>query len=193
MKWSVVPLLALVFVGCAGAKPSGNTFKVDFETSRGPFVVEIDRSLAPNGAERFYQLVKAKYFDGARFYRVVPNFVVQWGAAANPKVTKKWDVPIADDPVKTTNARGTLTFAATNAPNSRTTHMFINLVDNPNLDSMGFAPVGRVISGMETVEKIYPGYGEQPDQGQIAAEGNVYLEKEFPKLDYIKTARIVHN
>lgn len=159
-------------------------------TSRGPVVIEVDPSLAPNGAKRFAELVRARYFDGARFYRVVPHFVVQWGAASDPKVTKKWDVTIPDDPVKAQNVRGTVTFAATNEPNSRSTHLFINLGDNSNLDAMGFAPIGHVVSGMENVDKIYSGYGEQPDQGQIAAQGNAYLLKQFPKLDYIQTARI---
>lgn len=170
-----------------------DTYRVDFETSQGPVVVEIDRTLAPNGAEHFYQLVHAKYFDGARFFRVVPNFVVQWGMAGDPRAARKWGASIADDPVKTTNARGAVTFAATNAPNSRQTQLFINLRDNGNLDAMGFAPIGRVVSGMENVDKLYSGYGERPDQGQIGIHGNAYLEKNFPKLDYIKTARIVHS
>jgi peptidyl-prolyl cis-trans isomerase A (cyclophilin A) len=168
------------------------TYKVAFDTTAGKFVVAVTRSQAPHGADRLYNLVKAKYFDGARFYRVVPNFVVQWGAAAKPAVTSFWDVNIPDDPVKATNARGTLSFAATGEPNSRSTHMFINLVDNARLDGMGFSPVGKVTgNGMAVVDKIYAGYGEQPQQDQIAARGNAYLVKEFPKLDYIKTARIV--
>lgn len=191
-------MLACALVACGGAKqqassdskPASGTYRVLMNTSRGPVVIEVDPSLAPNGAKRFSELVNAHYFDGARFYRVVPHFVVQWGAAADPKVTKKWDVTIPDDPVKTSNARGTVSFAATGQPNSRTTHLFINLGDNSNLDGMGFAPIGRVVSGMENVDKIYPGYGETPDQGEIAAQGNAYLIKQFPKLDYIKTARV---
>lgn len=171
------------------ATPS--TFHVLLDTSKGPVVIEVDRKLAPNGAERFYELVKAKYFDGARFYRVVPGFVVQWGAAADPAVTKKWDKTIPDDPVKASNVRGAVTFAATSAPNSRSTHLFINLANNTRLDAMGFAPIGKVSKGMNAVDHIYAGYGEQPDQGKIAAQGNAYLKKDFPKLDYIKTARIV--
>ncbi|HTU82318.1 MAG TPA: peptidylprolyl isomerase [Candidatus Acidoferrales bacterium] len=167
-----------------------STYRVDFVTSRGSFVVEVDRALAPVGAEHFYQLVKAGYYDGARFYRVVPHFVVQFGAAADPRVTQKWSAPILDDPVKATNARGTVAFAATQAPNSRSTHVFINLGNNANLDAMGFAPFGRVVSGMDVVDAIYAGYGERPDQSQIAARGNAYLQKDFPKLDYIRTARI---
>lgn len=170
---------------------TSSTFRVLLDTSKGPVLVEVDRKLAPHGAERFYQLVKAKYFDGARFYRVVPGFVVQWGAAANPAVTKKWDTTIPDDPVKATNTRGMMTFAATGQPNSRSTHLFINLANNARLDAMGFAPIGKVIKGMSAVDHIYAGYGEQPDQGEIAGQGNAYLKKDFPKLDYIKTARIV--
>ena len=166
------------------------TYRVNFDTSRGPFVVEIVREQAPNGADRFYNLVKSKYFDGARFYRVVPGFMVQWGSAADPKVSADWDVNIPDDEVKTTNARGTITFAASSRPNSRTTHMFINYADNARLDSMGFAPIGKVVSGMDQVDQIYSGDGERPDQTQIKEQGNAYLEKVFPNLDYIKTARI---
>jgi peptidyl-prolyl cis-trans isomerase A (cyclophilin A) len=167
------------------------SFRVRMQTSRGPVVVVVDRALAPIGAQRFYQLVKARYFDGARFYRVVPHFVVQWGAAADPAVSKKWDVPIPDDPVKTSNARGTLTFAATSAPNSRTTHLFINLANNANLDALDFAPIGRVVSGMNHVDQIYAGYDEKPGQAKIAQLGNAYLEKTYPHLDYIVNARIV--
>lgn len=188
-------ILALALAGCAGASKQSSaqasppdTYRVLLETSRGPVVVAVDRRLAPNGAQHFYELVKAKYFDGARFYRVVPGFVVQWGAAANPDVTKKWDVTIPDDPVKTSNARGTVAFAATGQPNSRTTHLFINLGNNARLDQMGFAPIGRVASGMQAVDHIYSGYGQKPDQSLIAAHGNAYLEKDYPRLDYIKSA-----
>ncbi|HZY98857.1 MAG TPA: peptidylprolyl isomerase [Candidatus Baltobacteraceae bacterium] len=198
MKRIIVALLLISLAACGGAKQQSSssaanasgTYDVVLSTSRGPVVIEVDPSLAPNGAKRFADLVNAKYFDGARFYRVVPHFVVQWGGAADPHVSKKWDVTIPDDPVKTSNVRGTVSFAATNEPNSRTTHLFINLGDNANLDGMGFAPIGKVVSGMDNVDKIYAGYGEQPDQGAIAEQGNAYLAKEFPKLDYIKTARI---
>lgn len=191
-----IALFLTVAPGAAAAAGPPNvkspaSYKVAFDTTAGKFVVSVTRSLSPNGADRLYNMVKAKYFDGARFYRVVPGFVVQWGAAASPAVTAKWDVGIPDDPVKTTNARGTLSFAATGQPDSRTTHMFINLVNNARLDGMGFSPVGKVVSGMSNVDKIYAGYGEQPDQAQIASQGNAYLVANFPKLDYIKTARIV--
>lgn len=194
----IVAVLALALAGCSqsakqstGQVSSPQTYQVALDTSRGPVVIDVDRSLAPNGAKRFYDLVKAKYFDGSRFYRVVPGFVVQWGAAASPAVTKKWDVTIPDDPVKASNTRGTVSFAATGQPNSRTTHLFINLGNNARLDSMGFAPIGRVTSGMVVVDDIYPGYGETPDQTMIGEQGNAYLTKDFPALDYIKTARIV--
>ncbi len=197
-KLPLIAFVALALASCAGgAKQSAQnavpgTYRVLLDTTEGPVVIDVDRSLAPNGAQRFYELVKAKYFDGSRFYRVVPGFVVQWGAAANPVVTKKWDVTIPDDPVKASNTRGTVAFAATGQPNSRTTHLFINLGDNAKLDAMGFAPIGRVTSGMDAVDKIYPGYGEAPDQGMIGDQGNAYLLKSFPRLDYIKTARVVN-
>jgi peptidyl-prolyl cis-trans isomerase A (cyclophilin A) len=165
-------------------------FKIDFETTQGPFVVQVTRALAPHGADRLYSMVMSKYFDGSRFYRVVPGFVVQWGAAADAKMTQAWDVKIPDDPVGEKNTRGTLTFAAESDANTRTTHLFINYADNRRLDSMGFAPVGEVVAGMDNVDRIYSGYGQDPDQGRIATEGNAYLEKEFPKLDYITKARI---
>ena len=191
--------MGLALAGCTSASKQSasqsspaDTYRVLLDTSKGPVVIDLDRSLAPNGAQHFYELVKAKYFDGARFYRVVPGFVVQWGAAADPAVTKKWSANIPDDPVKASNARGTVAFAATGQPNSRSTHLFISLGDNARLDAMGFAPIGRVGSGMEAVDQIYSGYGEKPDQTLIAARGNAYLEKEFPRLDYIKTARIVN-
>jgi peptidyl-prolyl cis-trans isomerase A (cyclophilin A) len=200
-KFLAAIMLMLAFTGCNNSSKQsasqsspgspGPPYRVRLDTSRGPIVIEVDPNLAPNGAQHFYELVKANYYDGSRFYRVVPGFVVQWGAAANPAVTKKWDVQIPDDPVKASNTRGTVTFASTNQPNSRTTHLFINLGNNTRLDSMGFAPIGRVVSGMNVVDDIYPGFGEEPNQDLIAAQGNAYLEKNFPQLDYIKTARIV--
>jgi peptidyl-prolyl cis-trans isomerase A (cyclophilin A) len=177
------------------ARPADETapavFRVRLETSQGPVVLELTRAQAPHGVDRFYSLVKAGYFDGARFYRVVPGFVVQWGGAADPKVSQAWDRPIPDDPVKATNARGTITFAALSEPNSRTTQLFINLADNPGLDGMGFAPLGRVVSGMKSVDDLYAGDGENPDQGLIMEQGNAYLQKSFPHLDAIRTARLV--
>lgn len=187
----------VLFGACAacGQKPAAaekapETFRVNLDTSKGPVVIEVTRADAPNGADRFYSLVKAKYFDGARFFRVIPGFMAQFGIAADPAVTKAWDRAIEDDPVRTSNVRGTVTFAATGQPNSRTTQLFINFGDNSRLDADRFAPFGKVVSGMENVDQIYAGDRENPDQSRIEAEGNAYLEKAFPNLDYIKTARI---
>ncbi|HWR35576.1 MAG TPA: peptidylprolyl isomerase, partial [Clostridia bacterium] len=153
-------------------------------------LVEVHRDWAPIGARRFEELVKAGYYNGARFFRVVPNFVVQFGLAADPAVTRKWDKTIPDDPVLQTNRVGSLVFA-TAGPNTRTTQLFINLKSNQSLDDQGFAPFAMVVEGMDVVQNIYPGYGENPDQGQITARGNAYLTTAFPKLDYIKKATIL--
>ena len=165
-------------------------YKVKLETSKGDVLIECTAEWAPIGAEQFFNLVKSGYYDGARFFRVVPNFVVQFGLAADPRVTAKWDKPIKDDPVKHTNGLGYLTFA-TAGPNTRTTQLFINLRSNQMLDSQGFAPFGKVVEGMEVVQQIYPGYGERPEQDQITRAGNAYLEANFPKMDYIKKATIM--
>lgn len=166
------------------------TFKAEFDTSRGKFVIEVHRDWAPNGADRFYNLVKNGYFSEARFFRVVPNFMVQFGIHADPAVAAAWrPARIPDDPVKQSNKRAYVTFA-TGGPNTRTTQIFINFKDNSGLDSQGFSPFGQVTSGMDVVDKIYSGYGEQPEQGHIQTEGNAYLNKQFPKLDYVKTATI---
>ncbi|MGP8281184.1 MAG: peptidylprolyl isomerase [Desulfomonilaceae bacterium] len=166
-------------------------FKVRFDTTKGPILIQIERDWAPIGADRFYTLVKAGYLNGDRFFRVVPNFIIQFGLNGDPHVTGRWrEANLKDDPVTQNNMRGTITFA-TAGPNTRTTQLFINTNDNVQLDGKGFAPFGRVIDGMSVVDQIYAGYGEQPDQHRIENEGNAYLEKDFPKLDYIKTASIV--
>jgi peptidyl-prolyl cis-trans isomerase A (cyclophilin A) len=183
-----VALVSPAVAAAAGA-PAG--YRVKFATSRGDFVVGIVRAQAPHGADRLYELVEHHFFDGARFYRVVPGFVVQWGYPADPALNKKWAGSIPDDPVGASNERGTVTFAATSEPNSRSTQLFINYANNARLDSMGFAPLGKVLSGMNVADQIYSGYGQTPDQGRIVESGNSYLVKEFPKLDYIKTARVV--
>jgi peptidyl-prolyl cis-trans isomerase A (cyclophilin A) len=199
MKSSLVficALAAITTVSCSKVIPpppnetAPATFGVTLDTTRGPVQVEVTRSEAPIGADRFYNLVKAKFFDGARFFRVVPGFVVQFGMAADPKVYEAWNVPIKDDPVLVSNTRGTLCFAAQSVPNTRATQLFINIGANQRLDAQGFAVFGKVVSGMDAVDHIYSGYGQKPDQGCIEKEGNSYLQQDFPSLDYIKTARI---
>ena len=168
-----------------------NKYKVKFDTSAGVFEVEVTADWAPNGADRFYNLVKNGYYDGCRFFRVVPGFMVQFGINGDPAIQRNWEnATIPDEKVKQPNARGYITFAKSGAPNSRTTQVFINYKDNSGLNSQGFAPFGKVVSGMEVVDKIYSMYGEKPNQGRIQADGNAYLTKEFPKLDYIKKATI---
>jgi len=172
----------------AGEAPA--TFKVKFDTSKGPIEVEVHRAWAPKGADHFYQLVKSGFYDEARFFRVVPDFVVQFGLAADPAVTAKWNKPITDDPVKESNRAGTLVYA-TAGPNTRTSQLFINLGGNQRLDGMGFAPFGEVVGdGMNVVKQIYSGDAERPEQGAITSQGNAYLKAKFPKLDYIKKATI---
>jgi peptidyl-prolyl cis-trans isomerase A (cyclophilin A) len=167
------------------------TYRVNFDTTAGSFIVEVHRAWAPKGADRFYNLVRNGYYDDSRFFRVVPNFMVQFGINGNPAIQKAWrNANITDDPVTQTNKRGAITFA-TAGPNTRTTQVFINFRNNAGLDGQGFAPFGEVISGMEVVDKISAAYGERPDQGRIQSEGNRYLMKEFPKLDAINKATIV--
>lgn len=174
------------------------TFKANFDTSAGSFVVEVTRDWAPHGADRFYNLVKNGFYDGARFFRVISGFMVQFGIHADPAVSAVWrTATIPPDRVRQQNRRGYITFAMAGSPDTRTTQVFINFSDNTNLDAQGFAPFGRVTSGMNVVDKLFSGYGEGapsgrgPNQGRIQAEGNAYLEKEFPKLDYIKKATIL--
>jgi peptidyl-prolyl cis-trans isomerase A (cyclophilin A) len=192
MKKIAIAAAALMLAACSASKQekAPDTYRVNIDTTKGPVVVEIQRDLAPHGADRFYNLVRNGYFDAARFYRVVPGFMVQWGSAADPETSAKWDVQIPDDPPKLSNTRGTISFAATSQPNSRSAHMFINYGDNARLDGMGFAPIGKVVSGMEAVDAINAEYGERPDQMRMKAEGNKYLEREFPNLDYIKSAKL---
>jgi peptidyl-prolyl cis-trans isomerase A (cyclophilin A) len=166
-------------------------YKVNLDTSRGPIVIQVHRDWAPLAADRFYNLVKNGFYDDVRFFRVVPNFMVQFGMHGNPAITKAWSgTTLKDEPTKQTNKRGYITFARTGAPNSRGTQVFINYKDNGFLDKQGFAPFGEVVQGLDVAEKINSMYGEKPEQGQITAAGNAYLNKEFPKLDYIKTATI---
>lgn len=173
-----------------------DTFKAKFETNEGSFVVEVTRAWAPNGADRFYNLVNNGYYDGVRFFRVIGGFMAQFGIHGDPKVSAAWrDARIKDDPVKESNKRGMVTFAMA-GPNTRTTQLFINFADNVGLDSQGFPPFGKVIEGMDVVDKLYNGYGEGaprgkgPEQGRVQMEGNAYLTKSFPEMDYIVKATI---
>jgi peptidyl-prolyl cis-trans isomerase A (cyclophilin A) len=168
------------------------TFKVKFTTTKGDIVVDVTRSWAPKGADRFYNLVKNGFFTDASFFRYVPGFIVQFGIPADPKVAAVWQTAnITDDPVTQPNAPGTLVFATAGA-NTRTTQLFINLADNTrSLSPQGFAPFGKVSQGMDIVSKLYSGYGESPNQGLIQSQGKAYLDKSFPKLDSIKSATIV--
>ena len=177
-------------------EPAPATYKAKFETSKGVFVVEVTRAWAPQGADRFYNLVKNGYFNNTRFFRVVPNFMVQFGINGDPALNGKWRVArIPDDKVAQSNARGTITFA-TSGPNARTTQVFINYKNNSRLDGMGFAPFGKVVSGMNVVDALNSEYGDGapegrgPDQARLQMEGNAYLAKEFPRMDFIKTATI---
>ena len=167
------------------------TFRATFDTSAGTFVVVVHRDWAPAGADRFYNLVKQGFFDNCRFFRVVPSFMVQFGINGDPAVSAAWNqamLPV--DRVLQSNTRGRITFAMAGQPTTRTTQVFINFADNSRLDADGFAPFGEVVTNMAVVDAIFSGYGESPDQGGIEAEGNAYLLKSFPKLDYIKKATI---
>lgn len=172
-------------------------FLVKFETSQGDFVMEVHPSWSPIGAAHFKELVEDKFYDNCRFFRVLDGFMAQFGINGDPEMTKKWGKEIRDDKVRKSNSRGMVTYAKTGMPDSRSTQLFINFGDNSQLDGQGFSPFARVIKGMSVVDQLYNGYGEGapsgsgPDQGQIESKGNEYLIKNFPKLDYIKTARIV--
>ena len=173
------------------------TFTANFDTSAGPFVITVHRDWAPNGADRFYNLVKNGFFNDVRFFRAIPNFMVQFGIHGDPaslRAVAQRPAPV--DKVVQSNKRGFITYAMGGTPDTRTTQMFINFKDNANLDKLGFAPFGEVTTGMDVVDKIYTGYGEGapsgkgPEQGRVQAEGNAYLMKDFPKLDYVKSATI---
>jgi peptidyl-prolyl cis-trans isomerase A (cyclophilin A) len=173
------------------------TFKAKLDTTKGIVVITVHRAWAPTGADRFYNLVKNGFYDNCRFFRVLDDFMAQVGINGNPSVQSNWrNATIQDDPVKQSNKRGFVTFAKTGAPNSRSTQFFINFKDNSSLDKSGFAPFGEVTGGLDVVDKLYSGYGEGapsgrgPEQARIQSEGNAYLTKDFPKLDYIKKGTI---
>jgi peptidyl-prolyl cis-trans isomerase A (cyclophilin A) len=171
------------------------TFKAKFETSKGSFTIQVTRAWSPNGADRFYNLVKIGFYDDCRFFRVISGFMAQIGMNGDPEVQRPWQTAnIPDDPVKESNKRGYVTFAKTGLPNSRSTQIFINFRDNAGLDGQGFSPFGQVTEGMDVVDKLYSGYGDPPrgpQQPEIAARGNAYLKQSFPELDYVKKATIV--
>jgi peptidyl-prolyl cis-trans isomerase A (cyclophilin A) len=174
-----------------------DTYKVRFDTSAGVFVIQVHRAWAPLGADRFYNLVKAGFYDECRFFRAISGFMVQFGINGDPAVSAAWrNARIGVDKVSQSNKRMYITYAMGASPDTRTTQVFINFRDNANLDSLGFAPFGEVVEGQGVVDKIFTGYGEGaprgsgPDQGRIQMEGNAYLVKDFPKLDHIKTATI---
>jgi peptidyl-prolyl cis-trans isomerase A (cyclophilin A) len=211
--WAVPALLALI--GCSPSsetkkeepkkeavapkkeEPVPDVYKLNLDTSKGLVVVEVHHAWAPNGADHLYRLAKDGFYDGSRFYRYVRGFIVQFGINGDPKINNRWrDVNLPDDPFKQTNAKGTLTYA-TAGPRTRSTQLFFNLRNNKELDSKGFTPVGKVVSGMDVVEGLYRMYGEIPQQGgqgpnpdMIESQGNEYLMSHFPLLDYIKKATV---
>lgn len=193
--------LAVMSLSCGGKKEmeaAPAQYKVQLETTKGPVVILVHRDWSPIGADHFYELVKAGFYNNNAIFRALPGFVMQWGINGDPSVTNKWRETIKDDPPKVSNKIGTIVFAKTGQPDSRTTQVFINLGDNSAaLDAQGFTPFGEVIQGMDNVMKFYSGYGEGqpqgegPSQGSIEQIGNEYLKQHYPKLDYIETARIV--
>jgi cyclophilin family peptidyl-prolyl cis-trans isomerase len=177
---------------------SPREFYLRLETSKGGLVIEIHRDWAPRGADRFFNLVRAGFFDDSRFFRVRPGFIAQFGIPGDPAVAEVWKAQtMPDDPVRQSNVRGTIAYAMT-GPNTRTTQLYINLSDNSRLDKEGFAPIGRVVGGMDVADRIYSGYGEDAGggmrggkQGKIFESGNEYLDREFPSLDRLMRATIV--
>ncbi len=215
--WAVLGLVATLACGGASDTDSGadlrdhplmnpgspelnqtapDMFQAVFETSEGTFVIEVHREWAPIGADRFYNLVRNGFYDDVRFHRVIEGFMAQFGIHGDPMINAQWrQRTLQDDPVVRSNTRGTVTYAKTQQPNSRTTQLFINFRDNTNLDELGFAPFGEVVEGMEVVDNLYAGYGETQPGGQgpyppnIAAAGNEYLQ-EFPELSHVISATI---
>lgn len=170
-----------------------DTYRARFETSQGVLVIEAHRDWAPNAADRFYNLVKNGFYDNTRFFRVLSGFMVQFGLSGDPEIQRAWTLAgLVDEPPKQRNTRDNVSFARESSPNSRYTMVFINYKDNSYLDAEGFPPFGQVVIGMDVADKLYSGYGRTnvPDQRRIVAEGNAYLSAEYPKLDFIRRARI---
>src|ERR1700678_277520 len=202
MRIGYVLLAAILLTACKKKeepKPAvfPEVFRVKFETSQGNFVVEARRAWSPHGANRFYELVRMKYFDQGRFFRVVPGFIAQFGVNRDFNVHGKWrEYFIVDDPPQQKNLRGTLAYAMS-GPTTRATEIFINLADNPALDQQGFVPFAQVVQGMQVVDKFYSGYGEMRPEGKyidpsrVEGEANEYLVQRFPNLDYILRTEIL--
>jgi peptidyl-prolyl cis-trans isomerase A (cyclophilin A) len=194
-------ILLVALAGCSKPQPKPivvpEAYRAKFETSKGDFVVEVARAWAPRGADRFHELLRMRYFDEGRFFRILPGFIAQFGIHKDFDVHATWrELVIADDPPREKNLRGTLAFAQS-GPNTRATEVFINLKDNPELDDQGFTPFAKIVEGVETIDALYSGYGELgpkgkgPDAGRAESEANEYIVPRFPKLDYIKRARII--
>jgi cyclophilin family peptidyl-prolyl cis-trans isomerase len=179
-------------------RPAPPVYRVKIETTKGAFVLEVTRSLAPRGADRFYHLVQAGFYDNSRFYRVIAGRFVQFGIAGDPAIAQVWQhAAFPDDPVRASNTPGTFAFAMT-GPNARTTQIYINTGDQSRLDKMGFAPFGKVVAGMDVVDSLYSGHGERSGGGMRAGhqaklfdQGNAYLDRNFPRLDHLLRAAIV--
>lgn len=181
------------------SQPAPDSFRVVFETSKGRFVIQAHRAWAPRGVDRFYYLARHNYYEGAKFFRNLPDFMAQFGMHADPAVNAVWDeLRLPDDSVTQRNLRGYVSYAM-GGPNSRSTQLFINKRDNSRLDAMGFAPIGVVVEGMSVVDSLFTGYGEGPpygngpDQSRIMTEGNRYLERFFPRLDSIVRIRVLRD
>lgn len=169
-------------------------FKVKFDTTKGPVVLVLHRDWSPKGVDRFYNMTRNGFFTGVRFFRVMPNFMAQFGINGNPAVNDAWEkARLADDPPNgKSNVRGILTYGTTGQPNSRGTQLFINYKDNSYLDKQGFVPIGEVVEGMEVVDMLYSDYGAAPqnEQGTLVSQGNKFMQTKYPKLDYIKAATV---
>lgn len=200
---ALLAIVGMLTAGCAGGRqgPMGvapGVVRIRFETTKGAFVLEAHRDWAPRGVDRLYELVTSGFFDDSRFFRVRAAYIMQFGVAGKPALAQRWrHRTIADDSVRQSNLRGAFAFAMT-GPNTRTTQVYINLVDNPQLDAQGFAPLGKVVEGMDVVDRLYSGYGENSGGGMRAgrqdklfAEGNAWLDREFPLLDRLISAKVI--
>jgi peptidyl-prolyl cis-trans isomerase A (cyclophilin A) len=201
MRIGAICITALLLAACHKEAPKvvvvPQVFRAKFQTSRGDLVVEAYRAWAPHGVDRFHELLRMKYFDQGRFFRVVPGFIAQFGVHRDFDVQGKWrEYFIADDPPQQKNLRATLAYAMS-GPGTRATEIFINLADNPALDAQGFVPFGKIVQGMDVVDKLYSGYGEMRPEGKyidptrVEGEANEYLVQRFPNLDFIVRTEIL--